>query len=250
MGWKWVSASACGTSHTRLGTPRQDANRVVLRLNNKIFIAAVCDGAGTAEYGGQGAAIAARTFTNEIANTVKRSLKSITDQVIWDAVDLIRDQITIASQKRDLVMRDFATTLVACISDGRNTIAVHIGDGTIVGRLAKNELWQSLSWPEHGEYASTTYFLTDTSEVKLRISRYSDSIDRIVLMTDGLERLALDFAQLIPHTPFFAGISEPISAAGDNRGSPQLAMALQKYLDSPAINERTDDDKTLVIAAL
>jgi serine/threonine protein phosphatase PrpC len=250
VGWKWVSASACGTSHTRLETPRQDANRVVLRSSNKIFIAAVCDGAGTAEYGGQGAAIAARTFTNEIANSVKRSLKNITDQVIWDAVDLIRDQITIAAQKRDLVMRDFATTLVASISDGRNTITVHVGDGTIAGRLAKDGLWQSLSWPEHGEYASTTFFLTDTSEVKLRVSRFSEPIDRIVLMTDGLERLALDFAQLVPHAPFFAGISEPISAEGDNRGSPKLAKALQKYLDSPAINERTDDDKTLVIAAL
>ena len=213
------------------------------------MIAVACDGAGTAEFGGQGAAIAARTFTSEIARCLKRSLKSITDQVIWDAVDLVRDQITIAARKRDLVLRDFATTLVACISDGRNTISAHIGDGAITARLASDGLWQSLSWPEHGEYASTTFFMTDEIDVRLRISRFAEPVDRIVVMTDGLERLALDFARLVPHSPFFAGISEPVFADGNERGSPILSKALRRYLDSPAINDRTDDDKTLIIAA-
>lgn len=249
MQWKWASASACGTSHIRLGTAKQDTHRVILRSGEKVLIAVACDGAGTAEFGGQGAAITARTFTNEIARNVKRSLKSISDQVIWDAVDLIRDQITIAANKRDLVMRDFATTMVACLSDGRNTITAHIGDGTIAARLTSDGLWQSLSWPEHGEYASTTFFLTDETDVRLRINRFSDPVDRIVVMTDGLERLALDFAQLVPHSPFFAGISEPVFAKGDHRGSSKLSKALQRYLDSPAVNDRTDDDKTLVIAA-
>lgn len=248
MQWKWASASACGTSHIRLGTAKQDAHRVILRFDEKILIAVVCDGAGTAEYGGQGAAIAARTFTNEIARNVKRSLKGITDQVIWDAVDLIRDQIAIAASNRDLIMRDFATTMVACMSDGRSTITAHIGDGTIAARLTFDRLWQSLSWPEHGEYASTTFFLTDENDVRLRINRFSDSFDRIVVMTDGLERLALNFAQLVPHSPFFAGISEPVCSDGDHRGSLKLSKALQRYLDSPAINDRTDDDKTLIIA--
>jgi len=83
---------------------------------------------------------------------------------------------------------------------------------------------------------------------KPRIKRYVCSIDALATFTDGLERLALDFVNSRPHVPFFDGVCRPLregATAGHESG---LSTQLKEYLNSPAINARTDDDKTLVLA--
>jgi hypothetical protein len=70
------------------------------------------------------------------------------------------------------------------------------------------------------------------------------------LFTDGIERLALNFAAIEPHTPFFASMTEPVVKGEQVGFNVALSRQLAAYLSSDSINERTDDDKTLILAAL
>jgi serine/threonine protein phosphatase PrpC len=214
-----------------------------------VLIAAACDGAGSASHGGQGAAIAARALT-ENARRLPGIPSSMTDGLVREWIDECRDRIGVSAGRLGLAPRDFATTVVLVVSDGRETLCAHVGDGAAVVRSSSDGEWSALSWPEHGEYASTTYFLTDDPEPRVRISRSSVAIDRMVLMTDGLERLALDFGASRPHAPFFAGMTEPVAASGAVGWDSALSSKLGRYLESETVNSRTDDDKTLIMAAL
>ena len=106
-----------------------------------------------------------------------------------------------------------------------------------------------MTWPAHGEYASTTFFVTD-EQPRISIQRRATPISALVAFTDGLERLALDFSATAPHAPFFEGVLAPICQSPVTGRDAKLSQQLARYLDSPAVNARTDDDKTLLIAAL
>jgi hypothetical protein len=66
------------------------------------------------------------------------------------------------------------------------------------------------------------------------------------MFTDGLQRLLLHYETQTPHIPFF----EPVFAQLENAECcARLNEELRSFLDSRAVNQRTDDDKTLVLAA-
>jgi len=173
----------------------------------------------------------------------------VTDENFWEWVDASRDVITHVAERREVTRRDFAATLISVVSDGNDTIIAHIGDGSVV---AKSETggWQALSWPSHGEYASTTYFITDDPKPRLQITRFNEPVTRLVAFTDGLERLALDFANGVPFEPFLEAVSAPLAKSQYSARDPDLSRALREFLNSARVNERTDDDKTLLVAAL
>lgn len=248
--WSWVSAACQGTSHKKTGLPLQDAYKtsVVNMEKNSYFLAVVSDGAGSASHGGKGAAIVCRTFSVQVRKFLKEKdhLPSEVDINLW--LDLARDRIIFAATKRSLTPRDFAATMILVVTNGDNLIVAHIGDGCAVIKDSLTNLWVAPTWPDHGEYASTTYFVTDDTEVKLRIAEYSGDITSVAVFSDGLERLVLDFTEKTPSDGFFEAMIKPIMAGfikGKNR---ELSLALQRYLDGDSVNERTDDDKSLVIA--
>ena len=199
--------------------------------------------------GGEGAAIAARTLSNCAKAALGRKSAHPADDAIWEWIDLARDRIATVAERRDLTPRDFATTVVMAISNGRSTLALHIGDGAVIGRDKKSGEWRALCWPEHGEYASSTFFLTDDGIPRARIVRHEAPVDRLAIFTDGIERLALDFTTNLPHAPFFAGVSGPVASSPVKGWDVALSAKLGAYLASDAVNARTDDDKTLILAA-
>jgi hypothetical protein len=105
-----------------------------------------------------------------------------------------------------------------------------------------------LANPECGEYLNETVFLTsDGFQDCLRITYIEGYIDRMALMTDGLQRLALDMQTDLPkpHPPFFDPLFRflqkvPTEVERDRQ--------LRNFLQSERVCTRTDDDKTLVIA--
>jgi hypothetical protein len=116
-----------------------------------------------------------------------------------------------------------------------------------VVRFAESEEWEVVSWPQQGEYASTTTFVTDEPYPSFRAQVLRSRISEVAVFTDGLERLALDFNARTAHQPFFRKMFSAISnePAGRHR---QFSKALKAFLESPAVIERTDDDKTLIFA--
>lgn len=247
--WTWARACCRGVSHIRQGTRRQDALSC-LAANHHTLVAVVCDGAGSASYGGEGASLAVRCITRHALEHLRTVGTLPEDELIWSWTDHVRDLLGKVSAKHGLERKNFASTLVSVIATPTQTIAFHIGDGAAVGRVSSTQTWETLTWPEQGEYASTTYFLTDEPSVRLRISRPEHVFDAIAVFTDGIERLALSFADSKPYEPFFTGIIKPVEQSSVMGCDLPLSQKLATYLDSPAINERTDDDKSLIIASL
>jgi hypothetical protein len=147
-----------------------------------------------------------------------------------------------------LSMRDFAATLVFVISDGNESVISHIGDGCAVVKDRNLEKWVAPIWPDHGEYASTTNFVTDEIRPRLRIYRYKNPISGLAVFSDGLERLALEFLSKQPFEKFLEGVTKPLKSATHAGRDNNLSRQLRQYLNSDAINSRTDDDKSLIIA--
>lgn len=251
--WTWACTSQVGTSHTRTGQRLQDAYSCfsVETEASSVFVGIVSDGAGSAEFGGEGASLVCRC----VGLAARRHFASHThlpssaDVELW--IDQARDAIYRAAEPRGKAPRDFACTLVCAISDGQTSLVVHVGDGCVVAREATSSAWFAPTWPDQGEYASTTTFVTDQPVAKVRISAEDRPVDVLALFSDGIERMVLDFAAQRPSEKFFSVVARPVLASRVAAGKDRpLSKQLQDYLDSEQVNARTDDDKTLVIAAL
>lgn len=73
-------------------------------------------------------------------------------------------------------------------------------------------------------------------------------IDEVALFTDGIESLVLHYASKTVHNRFFDNMFAPVRALEKEGMDADLSKELEKYLASPAVCERTDDDKTLILA--
>lgn len=211
-----------------------------------VMCAIVCDGAGSAAHGGEGASVICRTMVDGLRRHFAVSCDLPSDDDIWSWVDLARDKLSIAAEKRGKARRAFAATLVAIVIAGDETLTVHVGDGAIVCR-AGDDSWTTLSAPENGEYASMTYFVTDDPAPQLRISRVAGSYTGFAVFSDGIENLALDQRTNDPHVPFFRTMLSPLDSVKNDGRDVKLSAALAGFLRSQRVCDKTDDDKTLIL---
>ncbi len=112
--------------------------------------------------------------------------------------------------------------------------------------------WQVVFWPDNGEYANQTFFIGNVPLSLIRVRRDSVLPLRVALLTDGLQGLALKWASKQAFAPFFGpmfGVLESASADDFASQQQQLNEALGQFLNSPAVNARTSDDKTLILAS-
>jgi len=247
--WKWAAASRRGSSHEKANTRLQDAfTCFVAGPANDYLVAVVSDGAGSATFGGQGASLICRTIGNLARLHLRNEERLPTDEEIFCWTDDARDLLGSVASRRGVPLREFAGTLVCLISDGKETVASHVGDGCAVVKERSTNDWTAVSWPDHGEYAATTFFMTDEAGLRLRIARYNAELGAVALLSDGLERLALDFATKAPFARFFDALIAPVGASMSDGRDPSLSAELKKYLNSASILARTDDDKTLILA--
>ncbi len=247
MGWSWASASCRGTSHVRNGTRCQDFSRTLrVGRDRSILVLLASDGAGSASFGGEGAAIVCRAI-GEGARAYFADSAALPDQeTVLSWLDSTRDLIGVAADARAALPRDFAATLVGAIVADDQALLIHIGDGAAVVR--QGDGWRIGSWPDQGEFASTTYFVTDEPGPRLRLNMVG-AIDAVALFTDGIERLVLNFATREVHGSFFETMIAPVARSDADGRNARLCAALGAYLDGDAVNGRTDDDKTLILAA-
>jgi hypothetical protein len=188
-------------------------------------------------------------FTRCAINHFKagHSLRNISQETVFNWLDEIRERINFAASERAVRPRDLAATLVGTIVSEDYALITHIGDGACVMRRAGSREWEVPSWPAHGEYASTTYFVTDDPQPALTFVTLEATFSDVALFSDGLERIALDFNNSTAYAPFFESKFTHLESlqTGRNRG---LSVGLRRYLDSAPILERTDDDKSLILA--
>jgi len=245
--WRYAAGQATGTAHEKLGKPCQDRFACTTVDAHGTLIAVVADGAGTAEHAHIGAEIAVTTVSS-IAQLAARAGRRDFSDVLREGASLARQRILEAAADRKLAPRDLACTLLAVIVAPMGAAALQIGDGVIV--VGDKPLsWRWVFWPQKGEYANTTYFLSDEQALaRAEVQVLDDGVLDVALMSDGLEQLAVHFASRKAHDPFFRPVFAPLHAEREDGESARLSQGLGALLASPPVRQRTDDDATLVIA--
>jgi hypothetical protein len=245
--WRFAAGQSTGSSHEKLGKPCQDRFVCTTEEAHTTLIAVVADGAGTAEHAHVGAEIAVSTVSS-VAQLGVRAGRRDYPEILREGATLARQRLVEAATDRKLPPRDLACTLLAVILAPTGGGALQIGDGVIV--IGDRPLtWRWVFWPQKGEYANTTFFLSDAAALaKAEVQDLSDDIVDVALMSDGLEQLALHFASRKAHDPFFRSVFTPLHAEGADGESARLSQGLTTLLGSAAVRARTDDDASLVIA--
>jgi hypothetical protein len=144
-------------------------------------------------------------------------------------------------------LKDYASTLLVAILHPNGFIAGQIGDGAMVAKLEDDSLLLA-NTPQQGEYVNETIPITaDNALDALSITVYQGKVQAFSAFSDGLQNLALDMSNETPYVPFFRPLFDIVSdvTLDTDYTSEQLAG----FLRSERICQRTDDDKTLVLAA-
>jgi hypothetical protein len=174
-----------------------------------------------------------------------RSFADLTWDVVVEWCDQARAKLAEDAMSRGADLRELATTLCAAIISPTRSFFFQIGDGAIV--LNRNGIWGIAFWPQSGEYANTTNFLTSNEYRNfLQFSATANGFSDVALLTDGMERLALRFDSRTPHRPFFEPLFQALRTDNNSR---DLAEDLRKFLQSESVRSRSDDDKTLILAS-
>jgi len=253
-GWAWAGARAVGTSHVAEALPCQDAFSCTVWTRSgslPVLVAALADGAGSAARADVGASLASSLVRDILCEALDDGAHFDTwAAVARHAVEQTRLAVTLKAGHDGRPVFDYASTLLIVMAHAHGLMAGQIGDGAIV--IDDGDAgWRAVHWPDHGEYANTTSFLTqDDALSSLRIETVSRPIRRLALFSDGLERLLLDFTAKTAHAPFFDRILAPVSDARQSGHQFGVSAGLSDLLNSDKVNSRTDDDKSLVCAAL
>jgi hypothetical protein len=210
------------------------------------LVACVADGAGSAKHSAVGSLVACNAVIESVdayleANGTVAGLEP-KDAIAW--CDLARSRIEEEASVREARPTDLATTICVAILSPTGSCFFQIGDGAIVLRsgVANGVVF----WPDSGEYANTTTFVTSKEyRDKLQFYVTEQTYAEVALFTDGIERIALRFDSQTPHPPFFDPLFQALrtlenwQSLGDN---------LEQFLKSESVCRRSDDDKTLILA--
>ncbi|MDD1694520.1 MAG: protein phosphatase 2C domain-containing protein [Methanoregula sp.] len=250
MIWKSTAASVTGRSHLDRGESGQDYNRTgSIRIGDcEYFIGLAADGAGSTTDGGRGAEIACETTYGCIIGALRqdRDISRITDAEIRCWITASRDATAAEATGKGKRLKDYACTLIGAVAGNDHALFFQIGDGAIV--VSADGDYQTIFWPDQGEYANTTFFVSDEAYLeRIRILHTPASPAEIALFTDGLQNLVLSFAQKKAHAGFFRPLFEALMKDPGNEFS-GFSGQLERFLLRDDISSRSDDDKTLILA--
>ncbi len=252
--WRIAGASVIGTSHVGSGLPCQDAHRCAVlhdRDGQEVLVAAAADGAGSARCAERGAGLAVAAFVRGMEQFLaQRGLGDLTPERLHDVIAQTREAVLEQAARAGAPMQDFACTFLGAVVGPQRAAFCQIGDGAVVvSEAGDRDDWSWVFWPQRGEYANATSFLTDEDALRvLELAVIGRSVEEVSMLTDGLERMVLVYETRSVFAPFFQAMFAPLreAAPGFNEA---LSQSLGVYLNSAQVNQRTDDDKTLVLAS-
>ena len=241
-------AAQTGNSHVAAGEQGQDA-AASARLPGPAPAAliAVADGAGSSPRGGEGAKAAVETAMKTALRELKTPLAPNAAEALRMAAEDARAALVNLSEESGEPLSHYhATLLIACAGPSW-AACTHTGDGcaVIAADGGTNIL---LSAPEQGEYANETTFLTASNWPQgLRTNyAYAPRHRALVIMTDGLQRVALDYqrGERTPHGPFFDTVARWLAKAKDEG---EAAQGLEAMLARATKENRTQDDVSIAV---
>jgi hypothetical protein len=247
--WRYIAQSVAGSAHSSDGTSCQDhcAVRVFDAGDASALVACVADGAGSTKHGGVGARMACDAVLAHAATFFENEdvVADLTAQKVLSWCDKARREIADYAELQETPFRDFAATLCVVVMVPGRTVFFQVGDGAIVA--SRQGVMGVVFWPQSGEYVNTTHFLTSPDFLNhVQTLAVDGEFSDVALLTDGIERLALQFDSRTPHTRFFAPLFRVLRATADADG---LQRDLVQFLESESIRNKTDDDRTLVLTS-
>lgn len=283
MNWKAIAHCAIGTSHKKQEMPCQDYG--YYKVVKDSFVGAVADGAGSAKHSDLGAKIAVDTaieylsenllqilekqssFVSVVSKTSKRQRRKkrkshrnvdrkalkvkrnfqihLDKEIFVDVTTKVKTALEEKAKNENYSFEDLACTLLVVVATPDRFAAMQIGDGFIVVRDRDNKNFEVLFPPDKGEYINETTFVTSSNALEaMRVKVQEGRPNFICASTDGLERVAIQMNDWTAFTPFFKPLEEYLQ---ENNNLETDNKDLENFLNSEALNSRTDDDKTLLL---
>ena len=252
MTWRAISASVAGTAHTKNETGCQDFRLVDFTTHPGWLLAVVADGAGSAQLGQLGAQHCCEQVLEYMrAWLAQDPREDLSEETIRDWFRATRQSLLDRAAQEEQRPREYACTFLAALVGPEQSAFLQIGDGAIICSRPPGDENPGLApvfWPQSGEYANTTFFVCDEdAEANLQLELRSGPCREVALFTDGLQYLLLVYKDRSVYEPFFGRVFQALRSDSEMH---TLNQGLEDFLNTPAVNNRTDDDKTLVLACL
>jgi hypothetical protein len=229
VSWAYAYALRAGNGHERCD------DVCICETLGDYIIAAVSDGAGSAEHAREGAAITCQTFL-ELAIPLFSGA--------------IEPSCLVASVQKKIPsaqLESHSCTFVGAIAGPKGALILQIGDGACIVKQPSTTEFSVPIWPEETEFLNHTFFVTMAdAEDHLRVHRLEEPIEQLALFTDGLQHLVLDLKTQQPHQPFFRSVFEKLASVPEQ--DIKASWWLERTLASDPVTKRTDDDTSIVIA--
>jgi hypothetical protein len=160
-------------------------------------------------------------------------------------LDSARTSLFNLSEELAVDVRELSCTLLFAIVQENGAFFGQLGDGAWVMTYGSSLF--AATWPLRGTYANETTFLTSQNwSSACTFVKFVGPIESVAGFTDGVQGLALHYASRSVFHPFFQPI---LRVLRESPGADNLNPALEEFLSSKAVANRTDDDRTLVVAA-
>jgi serine/threonine protein phosphatase PrpC len=243
--WQVISASVTGKSHEKQNIPCQDAQGYK-RLSDHQLIFAVADGAGSSKLSDLGANLAVKTALITLEEQMIKGDQDAEIDYLKAALTAAKTAIQAEAITQETEIRELATTLIIGIATPELVAVAQVGDGAIVVEDKTGNI-QELTIPTSGEYLNETVFLIAPNAVETaQINLWKGQPKYLAAFSDGLQMLALKMPEGKPHHPFFSPLFKFVESITDEIDAQEQLI---KFLRSPRVTERTDDDLTLILAS-
>jgi serine/threonine protein phosphatase PrpC len=251
MQWQVVGCSAVGTKHIVRETLCQDAVCYEM-ISGQVIIGAVSDGMGSAKRSDVGSELAVKTALSQIKITQCWLNQPQNDEGVRDIFRSVLGKVQAAlkqkAENEGYSVEDLNCTLLAFVATPKWLAAMQVGDGLIVVR-PKGRDYQLLFMPDKGEHPNQTTPVTSSHALEeMQVCVKSGSYEFICVATDGIENISLVKPEnWRPFEGFFKPLEEQIMLSKNNLDHKK--KEINDFLNSEQINQKTDDDKTLLLCA-
>lgn len=249
MHWQAVARSAPGTKHLKNNIPCQDNADYEILDNNRVIIGAVSDGMGSAKHSEIGSSLAVSTALSQIKSQKywqkKPKNNAQVEAMFGNVLDQVLKTLTQRAKCEGYSIEDLACTLLVFVATPEWLAAMQIGDGLIVVR-PQNGNYELLFMPDKGEYANVTTPITAASaKQEMQVCVKPGCYEFLCTATDGIEHISLIKTEgWKPFEKFFRPLEQQMRLSQISQK--QQEEELDIFLNSEEINQKTDDDKTLL----
>jgi hypothetical protein len=213
-----------------------------MATSDGVLVLACADGAGSAQRSDEGATAAAAEFVSAACAAIQDK-RELGQAAVMECFRAARKAVEERALAIEVPRRELACTLLGAIVTREQAWFGQIGDGLIV--VGDHGEYSPVFWPHAGDYLNDSDFLTDERyEAQVQFAQRG-APGELALTTDGLQLLMANLAARSIHHGFFAPIFARLRETDDESA---LLAPLQEFLESAAVNDRTDDDKTLLLA--